>query len=121
MNPRHQRFIEEYLVDLNATRAYRAAYPKVKSDETARAAGARLLANVNVAAAIGKAQAERAQKAQVTAEQVLLGLRDEAMRFGEGSTHSARVQAWGLLARHLGLFADRLHITGQVQTSAPAQ
>ena len=39
-------FCDEYLVDLNATRAYKAAYPKVKKDTVAAASAARLLTNV---------------------------------------------------------------------------
>lgn len=30
-------FADEYLIDLNATRAYKVAYPKVKKDETDKA------------------------------------------------------------------------------------
>lgn len=41
-------FANEYLIDLNATRAYKKAYPNVKKDETARANGSRLLTNANV-------------------------------------------------------------------------
>lgn len=41
-------FANEYLVDLNATIAYKKAYPGVRKDETAKAAGSRLLTNVNV-------------------------------------------------------------------------
>lgn len=41
-------FANEYLIDLNATRAYKKAYPKVKKDSTAKAAGSRLLTNVNL-------------------------------------------------------------------------
>lgn len=50
MTPKQKAFADEYLVDMNATRAYKTVYKSVKKDETARAAGARLLANVNVRA-----------------------------------------------------------------------
>ena len=37
MTEKQKRFCDEYLIDLNGTRAYKAAYPKVKSDDTAAA------------------------------------------------------------------------------------
>ena len=45
---KNEVFCEEYLIDLNATRAYKVAYPRVKNDEVARANGSRLLTNANV-------------------------------------------------------------------------
>ena len=45
---KQQRFADEYLIDCNATRAYKAAYPSIKSNEAASAAGTRLLGKVNV-------------------------------------------------------------------------
>ena len=48
MTEKQKIFADEYLIDLNATRAYRVAYPAVKKDETARANASRLLTNANV-------------------------------------------------------------------------
>ena len=48
MTEKQKIFADEYLIDLNATRAYRVAYPAVKKDETAKSAGSRMLTNVNV-------------------------------------------------------------------------
>lgn len=48
MTEKQKRFADEYLIDLNATRAYKAAYPKVKKDEVARVNGSRMLTNANV-------------------------------------------------------------------------
>ena len=41
-------FANEYLIDLNATRAYKKAYPNIKKDSVAKAAASRLLTNVNL-------------------------------------------------------------------------
>jgi phage terminase small subunit len=43
MTKKQKRFVEEYLIDLNGTRAYKEAYPHVKNDNTAAAAAARLM------------------------------------------------------------------------------
>ena len=40
MTEKQKIFADEYLIDLNATRAYRVAYPSVKKEETARVNGA---------------------------------------------------------------------------------
>lgn len=64
-------FADEYLVDLNATRAYKAAYPRIKSDDTAAAAGARLLRNVKVAEYIQKRMDDRAKRTEITQDKVL--------------------------------------------------
>ena len=48
MTEKQRIFANEYLIDLNATRAYRVAYPNVKNDSVARANGSRLLANANI-------------------------------------------------------------------------
>lgn len=48
MTKKQKIFADEYLIDLNATRAYKVAYPSVKKDETAAQAGSRMLRNVKV-------------------------------------------------------------------------
>ena len=48
LTPKQRIFCNEYLIDMNATRAYKKAYPNVKKDETAAQAGSRLLRNVKV-------------------------------------------------------------------------
>ena len=66
MNAKQQRFVEEYIHDLNATAAAeRAGYkqPHVQ--------GPRLLGNVRVAAAIAAAQQARSQATGITAERIL--------------------------------------------------
>lgn len=41
-------FADEYLIDLNATRAYKSVYKNVKNDDTAAVNGNRLLRNAKV-------------------------------------------------------------------------
>ena len=66
--PKQARFVAEYLIDLNATRAAtRAGY----SARTAYSAGQRLLKDVDVAAAIRKAMDKRAARTEITADRVL--------------------------------------------------
>ena len=68
MTPKQQRFVEEYLIDLNATQAaIRAGY----SAKTANEQGCRLLANVNVSAAIAAAKTERSEQTKIDAAYVL--------------------------------------------------
>lgn len=68
MTPKQQRFVEEYMVDLNGTQAaIRAGY----SAKTANEIGSRLLTNVNVALALQKAMKERQNRTQITADRVL--------------------------------------------------
>jgi phage terminase small subunit len=74
LTPKQQRFVEEYLVDLNGTKAaIRAGYAR----SGARTEGARLLANANIQAAVGTAKADRAERTGINAAWVLDRLRDE--------------------------------------------
>ena len=68
LNPKRQRFVAEYLVDLNATQAaIRAGY----STATAYSIGQRLLKNVEISAALEAAMAERQARTEITADMVI--------------------------------------------------
>ena len=101
LTPKQQRFVEEYLIDLNATQAARrAGY----SEKTARQIGTENLAKPAVQDAIATGRAALAQSAGVSAEYVLGRLKDEAEEKGDGASHGARVNALNLLGKHLGIF-----------------
>jgi phage terminase small subunit len=86
MTPRQRRFVEEYLVDLNATAAAkRAGY----SARSVQHNGYRLLKNPAIAAAVAKAQARRAARTQVSADRVVTELAKVA--FGD----PRRLLSWG--------------------------
>lgn len=72
MTRKQEIFADEYLIDLNATRAYKVAYPSVKNDATAAAAAARLLRNVKVREYIEKRLAEK--------EDALIAKQDEVLQ-----------------------------------------
>ncbi len=68
MTGKQERFVEEYLIDLNATQAaIRAGY----SPKTANEQASRLLAKVNIQAAISKAQAERSRRTGINQDRVI--------------------------------------------------
>jgi len=98
---RRARFVEEYLVDLNATQAaIRAGY----SEKTANRQGSRLLSNVDIQEAIAKGKVRLSEQTGITAQYVINGLREIASQ----DKGSARVRAFELLGKHLGLFTDVL-------------
>jgi phage terminase small subunit len=68
LNSKQQRFVDEYLIDLNATQAaIRAGY----SARTAGAIGDENLKKPEIAAAVEKAIAERSERTKITQDRVL--------------------------------------------------
>lgn len=68
---KQRMFVEEYLIDLNATQAaIRAGY----SAKTADQQGSRMLANVKVQQAIAERMAERSKRTGVNQDRVVLEL-----------------------------------------------
>jgi len=75
LTPKQEAFVQEYLVDLNATQAaIRAGYSK----RTAYRTGADNLKKPQIATAIAKAKVERAKRVEITADRVL----EELARIG---------------------------------------
>ena len=71
MTDAQKRFCNEYLIDLNATRAYKVAYPRCKKDETVRANSSRLLTNANIQNYILEKQKEIEKRTEVTQDMVI--------------------------------------------------
>lgn len=176
LTPKQKRFADEYLIDLNATRAYKAAYVNCKTDEAAAAAGARLLRNVKVAEYIQKRMRDREKRTEITQDWVLQELykiantngtdfaqvihepiiRNNAYvmdpdtgqlrtvdvvriiptaelpeekraaiaairenKFGISVEAYDRIRALELIGRHMGMFKEKMELSGQVETSNP--
>lgn len=69
LTPKQARFVDEYLLDLNATQAYKRVYGC--SDAVANANGSRLLVNASVQAALATRRIKLAVSTGITPERVL--------------------------------------------------
>lgn len=154
LTEKQKRFADEYLIDLNATRAYKAAYTSCKKEEAARVNGSKLLTNTNVKAYIDDKIQQRAERTEVTQDMVIkelakigfANIKDfvavEVVENGcivkvkptsqiaedklgaiAGIKRGAngieiklndKVRALELLGKHLGMFKDKVELSGQV-------
>jgi phage terminase small subunit len=70
LTPLEQRFVEEYLVDMNGSRAVlRAGFEC--NECSARVTACRLLTKANIKAAVAAARRERSNRTRITADRVL--------------------------------------------------
>ena len=132
---KQQRFVEEYLIDLNATQAaIRAGY----SEKTAGQIGEQNLKKLVISAAIETAMAERSERTKVTQDYVLATIVETVERCKQASTvldrkgepvlvetpggdlapaytFDARAVLKGaeLMGRHLKMFTDKQELTGK--------
>lgn len=124
MTEAQKRFADEYLIDLNATRAYRVAYPRVLKDATAGQAGSRLLKNVKVRAYVEERMKEIEDQAIAKQEEVLKyltslmrGEQKEETLIGRGEGYQSiddidvsakdRIKAAELLGKRYSLWIDK--------------
>lgn len=103
---KQERFVEEYLVDLNATQAaIRAGY----SSKTAEQMGYQLLQKTSVQKALREAIDKRSKRTGITQEKVI----EEIGKIAFAKAHdysdadlkySNKLKALELLGKHLGMF-----------------
>lgn len=126
LTPKQAQFCQEYMIDLNATKAAERAGYSVK---TANEQGSRLLANVSIQSELKKLQTKRAEKIEVTQDYVLKTIIDTVERCkqaepvmvkedgkwvesGEYKFDSQAVlKGAELLGKHLAMFTDKTKVT----------
>lgn len=123
MTDKQRIFADEYLKDLNGTRAYKVAYPNVKKDSSAATAAGRLLRNVEIKSYIDEQleqmHNERTADAKEILEYLTAVMRGEetetvatAKGLYDGVEVSAkdRLKAAELLGKRHALFTDKQQI-----------
>ena len=71
MTDAQKRFCNEYLIDFNATRAYKVAYKRCKSELTARTNASKLLTNTNIQKYISEKQKEIEKRTEITQDKII--------------------------------------------------
>lgn len=112
LTDKQRRFVEEYLVDLNASAAARrAGY----SEKTAGTIGFENLQKPKIQDALQEEMDARSERTKITQDMVVQGLLEEANRADDdGGNSSARIKAWKELGRHLGMFTDKVDLDADV-------
>lgn len=129
MTEKQKRFCDEYLIDCNATRAYKTVYKNVKSNETAKSAASRLLTNVNVKKYIDDRMEELHNEKTADAQEVIEYLTSvlrgestaqeivvegtgdgcsEARTMEKSPSEKERLKAAELLGKRYSLFTDKV-------------
>lgn len=115
LTPKQSRFVDEYLVDLNATQAaIRAGY----SEKTAGLIGSENISKPYIAEAIAERMKIRSERTEITQDRVLTDIeliKQDAMRVLEDKdgrsgmiNHAAALKACELQGRHLQMWNDKL-------------
>ena len=129
MTEKQKRFCDEYLIDCNATRAYKTVYKNVKSDVVAATNGGRLLRNAEVQKYIAEQMEEihnektadaqevieyltSVLRGESTAQEIVVeGTGDgcsEARTMEKSPSEKERLKAAELLGKRYVLFTDKV-------------
>ena len=125
LTAKQARFVEEYLVDLNATQAaIRAWY----SQKTAQAIGTENLAKPVIKEALSARIQARSARTEITQDLVLTdiekikrdAMRDRADQEGNVAmtNHAAALKACELQGRHLAMWNDKMALSGEVSIAS---
>ena len=136
MTEKQKLFADEYLIDCNATRAYKAVYRSIKSDEVARKAGSRLLTNVDVKKYITNRMEEIHNEKTADAQEVIEYLTSvlrgesssteivvegtgdgcsEARTIEKAPSEKERLKAAELLGKRYGLYTDKVDLDADAE------
>lgn len=103
---KQKRFVEEYLIDMNATQAAkRAGYKNAEI-------GRQLIAKNNVSEALQAALQKRSSRTEITQDRVLkelakVGFKDAADFADAELKYGNKIKALELIGKHLGMFMDK--------------
>jgi hypothetical protein len=112
LTPKQQRFVQEYLIDLNATAAYKRAGYKCGSDAAAQAHASRLLGKAEVQAVTQEHMQSRSQRTEITTDLVVQETWNNYQRCTQAGELVAANKALELLGRHTGAFPNRHEHSG---------
>ena len=111
LNPKQKRFVEEYLVDLNGTKAaIRAGYSK----RTAVKIAAENLHKPLITEAIQKAIQKRSERTEITQDEIVKDLQDLRDEARGAEQFAPAVRCDELLGKHLGMFKERVEHSGKI-------
>lgn len=108
LSPKMERFVEEYLIDLNASAAVERAGYKTRNKNRM---GAELMRHPLVKAKLDEQMNERRERMELTSDYVLNKLVD-IVESTENGNPNAALRGLELLGKHLGLYRERQEISG---------
>jgi phage terminase small subunit len=112
LTPKQLMFCKEYLIDLNATKAYvRAGY----SEKTANKSGPRMLVNVGIRNEIDRLKAIREKKIGLTAEKVLEDIERVRNKAEVSEQFNVSLKASELQGKHLAMFTEKHKVDGEIK------
>jgi len=105
-----QRFVDEYLVDRNGARAYKAAYPNVKKYMAASNCASKLLKKTYIQKKVDEGLVEQQKRTQIDQDFVLNGIVKNIKWCEDPENYQSKsaLKGYELIGRHLKMFTDKM-------------